>query len=77
MARGAGVSKVSDQIASWDTGSEIGTKAVLLHPFLPLVCVADDKETIRYWYYFYWMWVVISYSTWAFLNINKFSRKLT
>lgn len=45
---GTGVSKVSDQIASWDTGSEMGTKAVLLHPFRSLVCFADDKETIRY-----------------------------
>jgi hypothetical protein len=42
------VSKVSDQIASWDTGSETGTKAVLLHPFKPLICIADEKETIRY-----------------------------
>lgn len=48
MAWGIGVSKVSDQIASWDTGSEMGTKTVLLHPFKPLVCTADDKETIRY-----------------------------
>jgi hypothetical protein len=39
---------VSDQIASWDTTSEMGTKALLLHPFQPLICVADDKETIRY-----------------------------
>ncbi|XP_024365360.1 regulatory-associated protein of TOR 1 isoform X3 [Physcomitrium patens] len=45
------VSKVSDQIASWDTGSEMGTKTVLLHPFKPLVCTADDKETIRIWDY--------------------------
>jgi regulator-associated protein of mTOR len=45
------VSKVSDQIASWDTNSELGTKAVLLHPFKPLVCIADDKETIRIWDY--------------------------
>lgn len=45
---GAGVSKISDQIASWDTGSEIGTKAVLLHPFKPLICIADEKEAIRY-----------------------------
>lgn len=44
----AAVSKVSDQIASWDTNSELGTKAVLLHPFKPLVCTADDKEIIRY-----------------------------
>ena len=42
------MSKVSDQIASWDTGSEVGTKAVLLHPFKPLICIADEKETIRY-----------------------------
>lgn len=53
MARRAGVSKVGDQIASWDTGSAIGIKAVLLHPFKPLVCTADDIETIRYCYYFY------------------------
>jgi len=39
---------VSQQFASWDTTSEMGTKALLLHPFKPLVCVADDKETIRY-----------------------------
>ncbi|KAJ7559940.1 hypothetical protein O6H91_04G107500 [Diphasiastrum complanatum] len=45
------VSKVSDQIASWDTQSDMGTKAVLLHPFLPIVCIADDKETIRIWNY--------------------------
>ncbi|KAL2653954.1 hypothetical protein R1flu_022082 [Riccia fluitans] len=45
------VSKVSDQIASWDTDSEMGTKAVLLHPFMPLVCIADEKETIRIWNY--------------------------
>ncbi|CAM6047767.1 unnamed protein product, partial [Sphagnum compactum] len=44
-------SKVSEQIASWDTTSEMGTKALLLHPFKPLVCVADDKETIRLWNY--------------------------
>jgi regulator-associated protein of mTOR len=42
---------VTDQIGSWDTGSEVGTKSVLLHPFKPLVCVADDNETIRYFAY--------------------------
>lgn len=42
-----GVSKVSDPISSWVTLSEMGTKAVLLHPFSPLVCCADEKETIR------------------------------
>lgn len=45
------VSKVTDQIGSWDTGSEVGTKAVLMHPFKPLVCIADDNETIRIWDY--------------------------
>ena len=47
----AGISKVTDQIGSWDTGSEVGTKAVLLHPFKPLVCIADDNETIRYLFF--------------------------
>ncbi|KAG0604073.1 hypothetical protein M758_10G142500 [Ceratodon purpureus] len=45
------VSKVTDQIGSRDTGSEYGTKAVLLHPFKPLVCIADDNESIRVWDY--------------------------
>jgi len=44
----AAVSKVSDEIASWELESEMGTKAVLLHPFKSLICIADDKETIRY-----------------------------
>lgn len=47
VALGAGVSKVTDQIGSQDTESEFGTKAVLMHPFKPLVCIADDNETIR------------------------------
>ncbi|KAG0616749.1 hypothetical protein M758_5G139500 [Ceratodon purpureus] len=51
MCQHSSVSKVSDQIASWDTGSETGTKAVLLHPFKPLICIADEKETIRIWDY--------------------------
>jgi hypothetical protein len=38
---------VSEQVANWDTMSETGTKALLLHPFKPIVCIADDKETIR------------------------------
>ncbi|CAM6087832.1 unnamed protein product [Calypogeia fissa] len=45
------VTKVSDQIASCDTSSEMGTKAVLFHPFVPLICIADEKETIRIWNY--------------------------
>lgn len=48
---GAGVSKVTDQFGSWDTGSEVGTKAVIMHPFKRLVCIADDNETIRYCFY--------------------------
>lgn len=42
-----GLSKVSEQVANLDTMSETGTKALLLHPFKPIVCIADDKETIR------------------------------
>ena len=43
------MSKVDGPIATrFDTKSEVGTKAVLLHPFKPLVCIADEKETIRY-----------------------------
>lgn len=45
------VSKISDQIASWDTGYEVGMKSVLLHPFIPIVIVADEKETVRIWNY--------------------------
>ncbi|GAQ83620.1 HEAT repeat protein [Klebsormidium nitens] len=47
----AGVSKVSDQIASCDTESERETRTLLLHPFVPIVCIADEKETIRIWNY--------------------------
>lgn len=47
----SGVSKISDQIASWDTGYEVGMKSVLLHPFIPIVIVADEKETVRIWNY--------------------------
>ena len=43
----AGEIKVSDQIASFDTESEMTTEALLLHPFLPLVCIADENETLR------------------------------
>eukprot|EP00850_Spirogloea_muscicola_P012963 SM000086S23015 [mRNA] locus=s86:21057:31095:- [translate_table: standard] len=45
------VSKVSDQIASFDTEAEVGSRAVLLHPFVPLVCIADEVECIRIWNY--------------------------
>ncbi|XP_024514847.1 regulatory-associated protein of TOR 2 [Selaginella moellendorffii] len=43
------VNVVTYQMATWDMNSEYGTKAVLLHPFLPLACTADDNETIRIW----------------------------
>lgn len=42
------MSKVDDQLPTYDTESGVGTKAVLLHPFKPLVCIADEKEIIRY-----------------------------
>ncbi|XP_077216977.1 regulatory-associated protein of TOR 1-like [Tasmannia lanceolata] len=45
------VSKLSNQIASWDTKFESGTKAVLLQPFSPIVIVADESERIRIWNY--------------------------
>ncbi|MCO5592600.1 hypothetical protein L7F22_046603 [Adiantum nelumboides] len=45
------VSRVSDQIASWDINPMTCVWAVLLHPFLPIVCAADHKEVIRIWDY--------------------------
>ncbi|KAK2981797.1 hypothetical protein RJ640_010314 [Escallonia rubra] len=45
------VSKLHDQIASWDTKFETGTKAALLHPFSPVVIAADESERIRVWDY--------------------------
>eukprot|EP00246_Nothoceros_aenigmaticus_P010872 TRINITY_DN2780_c0_g1_i3.p1 TRINITY_DN2780_c0_g1~~TRINITY_DN2780_c0_g1_i3.p1 ORF type:complete len:984 (+),score=169.84 TRINITY_DN2780_c0_g1_i3:2-2953(+) len=44
------VSKVSDQIASCDSVPE-GSKAVLMHPFMPVVCIADEKEKLWIWNY--------------------------
>lgn len=41
------VSRVSDQIASWDISPAASVGSVLLHPFLPIVCAADHKEVIR------------------------------
>eukprot|EP00245_Coleochaete_scutata_P002371 TRINITY_DN1309_c1_g4_i1.p1 TRINITY_DN1309_c1_g4~~TRINITY_DN1309_c1_g4_i1.p1 ORF type:complete len:396 (-),score=68.44 TRINITY_DN1309_c1_g4_i1:526-1611(-) len=46
-----GVTKVSDQIAHRDTESNLGTKALLLHPFIPVACISDEKGTIRVWNY--------------------------
>ncbi|XP_010683562.2 regulatory-associated protein of TOR 1 [Beta vulgaris subsp. vulgaris] len=45
------VSKLNNQIASWDTRFETGTKTTLLQPFSPVVVAADDKERIRVWNY--------------------------
>lgn len=45
------ISKLSNQIASWDTKFEMGTKAALLHPFSPVVIASDDSERIRIWNY--------------------------
>lgn len=45
------VTRVSDQIANLDTDSQNAVQAVLLHPFLPIVCSADENEFIRVWDY--------------------------
>ncbi|XP_048319912.1 regulatory-associated protein of TOR 1 isoform X1 [Ziziphus jujuba] len=45
------VSKFSNQIASWDTKFETGTKTILLQPFSPIVIAADENERIRVWNY--------------------------
>jgi regulator-associated protein of mTOR len=44
-------SKLNNQIASWDTKFETGTKATLLLPFSPIVVAADENELIRVWNY--------------------------
>ncbi|XP_024521729.1 regulatory-associated protein of TOR 1 isoform X1 [Selaginella moellendorffii] len=43
------VTKLGDPI--WDGQSDNCTRAVVLHPFDPLICAADDKETIKVWNY--------------------------
>ncbi|KAF5190287.1 Regulatory-associated protein of tor, partial [Thalictrum thalictroides] len=45
------VSKLNNQIASWDTKFETGTKTALLQPFSPVVIAADESERIRIWNY--------------------------
>ncbi|XP_028556354.1 regulatory-associated protein of TOR 1 isoform X2 [Dendrobium catenatum] len=45
------VTKLNNQIASWDTRFETGTKATLLLPFSPIVVAADENERIRVWNY--------------------------
>ena len=41
------VTRVSEQIASWDIDCQNSVQAVLLHPFLPLVLSFDENEIIR------------------------------
>ncbi|GAB4856275.1 Regulatory-associated protein of TOR 1 [Ancistrocladus abbreviatus] len=45
------VSKLNNQIASWDTKFETGAKAAVMQPFFPIVIAADVKERIRVWNY--------------------------
>ncbi|XP_022893501.1 regulatory-associated protein of TOR 1 [Olea europaea var. sylvestris] len=45
------VSKLHNQIASWDTKFETGTKTALLQPFSPIVIASDENEMIRVWNY--------------------------
>ncbi|XP_069146520.1 regulatory-associated protein of TOR 1 isoform X2 [Solanum lycopersicum] len=41
------VNRLHNQIATWDTKSESGTRTALLHPFSPVVIAADESERIR------------------------------
>ncbi|KAF5737274.1 regulatory-associated protein of TOR 1 isoform X1 [Tripterygium wilfordii] len=45
------VNKLNNQIASWDTKFETGTKAAVMQPFSPIVIAADENERIRVWNY--------------------------
>ncbi|EPS59850.1 hypothetical protein M569_14955, partial [Genlisea aurea] len=45
------VSKLHNQIASWDTKYETGAWAALLQPFSPVVVASDENESIRVWNY--------------------------
>ncbi|VFQ79514.1 unnamed protein product [Cuscuta campestris] len=45
------VSKLHNQIASWDTRFETGTKTAILQPFSPFVIASDESERIRVWNY--------------------------
>ncbi|KAJ6818131.1 regulatory-associated protein of TOR 2 isoform X1 [Iris pallida] len=45
------VCKLNNQIASWDTKFETGSKATVLLPFSPIVVAADENERIRVWNY--------------------------
>lgn len=52
----------NNQIASWDTKFETGTRTILLQPFTPVVIAADENERIRYanflLLYFYFTYAV-------------------
>ncbi|MCD7453048.1 Regulatory-associated protein of TOR 1 [Datura stramonium] len=41
------VNRLHNQIASWDTKLESGTRTTLLHPFSPVVIPSDEDEQIR------------------------------
>ncbi|PON53561.1 Regulatory associated protein of TOR [Parasponia andersonii] len=45
------VSKLSNQIARWDTKFETDTRTILLQPFSPIVIAADENERIGVWNY--------------------------
>ncbi|KAG5582222.1 hypothetical protein H5410_052849, partial [Solanum commersonii] len=45
------VNRLHNQIASWDTKFESGTRTALLHPFSPFVIASDESERIRVWNY--------------------------
>nr|XP_009800408.1 PREDICTED: regulatory-associated protein of TOR 1 isoform X4 [Nicotiana sylvestris] len=45
------VSRLHNQIASWDTKFESGTKTALLQPFSSIVVASDERELIRVWNY--------------------------
>ncbi|GFP83213.1 regulatory-associated protein of tor 1 [Phtheirospermum japonicum] len=45
------VSKLQNQIASWDTKFETGTKTALLQSFSPVVIASDENEKISVWNY--------------------------
>ncbi|KAF5747663.1 regulatory-associated protein of TOR 1 isoform X1 [Tripterygium wilfordii] len=47
----ASINKLNNQIASWDTKFEMGTKAAVMQPFSPIVIAADENERIRVWNY--------------------------
>ncbi|KAL3536590.1 hypothetical protein ACH5RR_005051 [Cinchona calisaya] len=45
------VNRLHNQIASWDTKFETGTRSALLLPFSPVVVASDENERIRIWNY--------------------------